>query len=501
MNSLWIEDTKEKAKFPTLEKNEETTVCIIGAGIFGLTTAYYLAKKGIKTIVIERDEIGEKVSGNTTGKITSQHGLFYDYLINSYGVEYAKKYFESNEKAIQNIKKIIEDEKIKCDFEIKDSFVYTTNQDEVQKIEKEKEAMDKIGYNAEIVTKTSLPFKITRAIKFKNQAQFHPREYMLGLCKAILENRGKIYTNSRVTDIKEEGSIYETHVGNLKVKSKYVVLATHYPIKDMPGFYFTKMYQSTSYVIAIKTKEAKLDGMYINEMQPVYSFRTAKYNGEDIILIAGSDHKTGDAIANDENYKNLENKAKQLYPDAEILFKWNTRDCISLDKVPYIGEFSNLMKNIYVGTGFKKWGMTLSNVAANIVVDKILGKENEYENIYNSTRMQPIKNIEEVKNMAKQTVNSIALNKLKIEKENLDKIENNNGAIIKINEQNVGIYKDEDGKVYAVKPNCAHLGCLLSWNNIDKTWDCPCHGSRFDFMGNNIYEPATLNLDVIKIEE
>ena len=186
-----------------------------------------------------------------------------------------------------------------------------------------------------------------------------------------------------------------------------------------------------------------------------------------------------------------------MYPDCKVLFKWNTRDCISLDKIPYIGEFSSFMRNVYVGTGFKKWGMTTSNVAANIVADKIIGKNNKYEEIFTASRVKPIKNRWEVENMLKETVNSIALNKFKIESYSIEQIENDNAAIIKLNGQNVGVYKDVYGKVYAVKPNCSHLGCLLSWNNMDKTWDCPCHGSRFNYKGENIYEPAIKNLEKI----
>ena len=182
-----------------------------------------------------------------------------------------------------------------------------------------------------------------------------------------------------------------------------------------------------------------------------------------------------------------------------MLFKWDTRDCISLDKIPYIGEFSNLMKNIYVGTGFKKWGMTSSNVAATIVTDKILGKENKFSDVFSATRVKPIKNRWEVQNMLKQTVNSIAFNKFKIEPYSIDQIESDNAAILEINGENVGVYKDITGKIYAVKPNCSHLGCLLSWNNADKTWDCPCHGSRFDYMGRNIYEPAIKDLEIKEI--
>ncbi len=500
MESLWIETTKNQINLKSLEKDENTEVCVIGAGMFGLTTAYYLTQQGKKVIVIEKGEIGEKVSGNTTGKITSQHGLFYDHLISDYGVEYARKYLDVNEQAISRIKEIIDKEQIECEFKNKSAYVYTTKQDEIIEIEKEVDAVRKIGKDAQIVTKTDLPFKVEAAIEFKDQAQFHPRKYMLGLANAILK-QNKIYNFTIALNVEKnlDGFTIQTDKGN--INSKYVVLATHYPIVNMPGFYFAKMYQSTSYVIGIETNSKLPQEMYINIKDPIYSFRTAEYNGKEILLIGGSDHKTGEPIPDNANYENLEKKAKELYPDCKILFKWNTRDCIGLDKIPYIGEFSNLMKNMYVGTGFKKWGMTFSNIAANIVTDKILGKENKYAEIFDSTRMNLVKNRWEVKNMAKETVNSILLNKFKIEPGDLSQIQNDNGGIVEINGENVGIYKDPQGKIYAVKPNCSHLGCLLSWNNIDKTWDCPCHGSRFDYMGKSIYEPSIKDLEILDVQK
>lgn len=494
MESLWIETTKDELSLKPLEKDEETEVCIIGAGLFGLTTAYYLTLLGKKVTVIEKGKIGQKVSGNTTGKITSQHALFYNHLIKDYGEEYACKYLEANEEAIRNIKDIIEKEKIECDFSERKAYVYTTKQDEVLDIEKEVESANKIGKDAKLVTETDLPFKVKAAIEFDRQAQFHPRKYMLGLAKSILKEN-IIYNFTTVKDVKKEGDIFTVYTDRGIINSKYVVLATHYPIINAPGFHFLKMYQSTSYIIAIETKSKLPQGMYINDKPPIYSFRTACYNNKDILLIGGSDHKTGEAIPDNSKYEDLEKKAKELYPDCKVLFKWNTRDCISLDKIPYIGEFSNLMKNMYIGTGFKKWGMTFSNIAAKIVTDMIMGKENKDEEIFTATRLKPIKNRWEMKNMVKESVESIALNKFKIESHSIDSIENDNGGIIKIDDDNIGIYKDKEGNIYAVNPVCTHLGCLLSWNNIDKTWDCPCHGSRFDYMGRNLYEPAIKDLD------
>ena len=496
MESLWIETTKNKINLKSLEGNEETEVCVIGGGLFGLTTAYYLTKCGKKVIVLEKGEIGSKVSGNTTGKITSQHDLFYAHLIDDYGEEYAKKYLEANEKAIQNIKQIIKEEQIDCDFSMQKSYVYTTKEDEVLEIQKEVEAVNKLGKDAKFVNKIDLPIKIKGAIEFDGQAQFHPRKYMLGLANSIIK-QNKIYQYTTVIDVEKNGEKYKVYTDKGSVEAKYIVMASHFPIMNMPGFYFVKMYQSTSYLIAVEIKSQLPQGMYINVKEPMYSFRTANYNGKEILLIGGVGNKTGEPIEDNSHYEKLEKKAREMYPDCKILYRWNTRDCISLDKIPYIGEFSNLMKNVYVGTGFKKWGMTSTNVAANIVADKIMGNKNKYEEIFTATRMKPIKNRWEVENMLKQTVNSIALNKFKIEPYSIEQIKNDNAAIIEINGDNVGVYKDIKGEIYAVKPNCSHLGCLLSWNNLDKTWDCPCHGSRFDYMGRNIYEPAIKNLEKI----
>lgn len=214
----------------------------------------------------------------------------------------------------------------------------------------------------------------------------------------------------------------------------------------------------------------------------------------------GADHKTGSKIDLSNAYNILEDEVRKYYPNCKVLYKWNTEDCITLDKIPYIGEFSHFMPNMYIGTGFNKWGMTSSNVAANIIVDKILDHENEYEDVFKATRLHPIKNNAELGNMIKETANSLVINKFKVSEKDLDEIENDTGHVFEYNGEKVGIYKDKNGKIFAVKPICTHLGCLLSWNNLDKTWDCPCHGSRFDYMGHQLYNPAIMDLDVVDVE-
>lgn len=442
MNSLWLSENLDNKNFETLESDISTDVCIIGAGIFGLTCGYYLSKVGLKVAIVDKSEISRKTTGHTTAKITSEHGLIYTYLSDTYGEQFAKDYLLANEEAIENIKNIIDTENINCDFERQSNFVYTTDNSEVTKIKREVDCVNKLGFPANFVTKTGLPFEIAGGIQFKNQAQFNPIKYVNGLSDCIIKNGGKIYTNTTVYDVKKEDDIFNTLTVGGVIKSKYVILASHYPFLNFPGMYFLKMYQSSSYVIGVDTKKTLFNGMYITLSSPTYSFRTAYYKGRKILLLGGSGHKTGTPITYEESYLALENYAKQLYPNCEILFRWDTRDCITLDKIPYIGNFSNTIDNLYVGTGFNKWGMTSSNVAANIVCDMILEKPNRYAYVFDSTRVNPIKNRTEVKNMLTESVNSLALKKLKDSKVSFDNIPINSGGIIDINNQKVGVYKD-----------------------------------------------------------
>lgn len=439
--------------------------------------------------------------GNSTAKITSQHGLFYNYLAESQGKEKAKQYLEANEEAVRNIERIIKQEQIECEFKKQDAYVFTNQETELPKIKKEVKIVQSLGFPAEFVTEIELPLAILGAIKFPNQAQFNPCKYSNGLVKAMLEKNVRIFENTKVVDLKNKNELYEVITENgSSVTAKYVVLSSHYPIINTPGYYFLKMYQSSSYVVAVETQKTLFQGMYINSEKPTFSFRTAGDEQSNLLLVAGMDHKTGEKKDLSNNYNELLKMAKQIDPACKLKYQWCTQDCISLDKIPYIGRFSSLMPNVYIGTGYKKWGITNSNVAANIIVDKILEKENPYEDVFTSTRLEAIKNHQEVGNLLKEVAKSLVIEKLKIPDETLKEITNGDGKIVELNGKKVGIYKDETGQLFAVKPVCSHLGCELSWNNSEKTWDCPCHGSRFSYMGKSIYDPSINNLERIDIE-
>ena len=462
MESFW--NKGKTKKFEEIKENIEVDTCIIGGGLTGISVGYEVSQKQ-RIAIVERENICSHTSGCTTGKITSQHGLFYEYLINSKGKEFAKRYLEANENAIKNIENIINKEKIECDFERQDSYVFTEKEDEIQKIETEYNAVQSIDNSrSELVKKVDLPLKNIRiAIKFKNQAQFNPVKYAEGLISKILDNRGIIYEDSKATNIEKLGNNYIVYVNNNKVIAKNIVIATRYPFISMPGYYFLKMYQSTSFAVVADVREKLFEGMYINSEIPTISFRTIKDGDKDLLLAVGYDYKTGTGGLTN-GYKELEKVIRRMYPASQFLYRWSAEDCISLDKYPYIGDFSTFMPNVYVATGFNKWGVTSSNIAAEIITDKIMKKENKYEKIFKARRMEPVKNIKEVGNMIKESTNGIVASRLTLPE----------------------------------KPKCTHLGCELHFNDVDKMWECPCHGSKFTEEGKVIETPANKDLKIGK---
>ena len=299
--SYWVESTKQ-TNFPSLAKDISTDVLIIGGGITGILTAYMLSNSNLNITIVEADKMAMGVTANTTAKITSQHGLLYDYLLNSFDFETAKGYLDSNEEAIKLVSQIVEKEKIDCDFSYQDSYVYTCQKSNVQKIVDEVSAITSLGLKAEYVTECPLPFNIEAGIKFPNQAQFHPRKYLLNLLSVLETKNINLFENSKVIDIKHTNNMYEVYTNEYKITTKYLVMASHYPIKNFPGMYFIKMYQDSSYAIGVELNQDVFDGMYISCDFPSYSFRNAiQANGKKLLIVGGSVHKTGDSSCNIED--------------------------------------------------------------------------------------------------------------------------------------------------------------------------------------------------------
>lgn len=497
MKTYWEEERKRYKSWKGIDNDIKTDICIIGGGLTGLSVAYYTSIN-TDVVVLEKEKICNSTSGANTGKVTSQHGLFYDYLLQSQGEEFAKKYLKNNEEAINEIEKIVSSNNIDCDFERESAYVFTNQEQELKKVKVENKVVNCLKESlCNYTDNVELPIESKGAIEFKNQAKIHPLKYGYGLASIVEKNGGKIFENSHVKNITKKDDKYVIEVNDKKVIANYVVLATRYPIISVPGFYFLKMYQSTSYAMVFDCKEPLFKGMYISAEVPTISFRTIKEKGKELLLAVGYDYKTGTGEEED-GYKSITNIVVKMYPNAKCLYKWTAEDCISLDKIPYIGEYSSTMKNMYVATGFNKWGITSSNIAGRIIADKIFHKGNKFEDVFTSTRLEPIKNKEEFLNMAKEAGKSIILSKFKIPKEKLDTIQNDEGKIINVNDKKIGVYKDKTGKIYAVKPICTHLGCELYFNNIEKIWECPCHGSKFNYDGTSIEVPSNKNLEILE---
>lgn len=476
MKSVWSESCKFR-KREALNKDIKTDVLVIGAGIAGILTAYMLKQKGRDVVLIDAAEIASGNTKNTTAKITSQHDLIYSKLITEFGEEKARQYAKANELAIKKYKEIIEDKRIECDFEEKPAYVYSLN--EVDVLKEEVEAAKNLGIDAEFVQEANLPFKINGAVKFNNQAQFNPLKFLKGISNELV-----IYENTRALEIKE--NLVVTSGGNITANN--IVVATHYPIMNAPGYYFMKMHQERSYVLALENT-SEIDGMYIDLNKEGYSFRT--YNN--LLLLGGISHRTGE---NEEggSYDELRKVAKRLYPKAKGKYYWSAQDCMTIDGIPYIGRYSSETPNIYVATGFNKWGMTSSMVSAMIISDMILEKENDFSEIFSPRRFDLSLSINNIANDLIETAKNFIAQKVSIPSSEIEHIKNGHGGIIEYNGEKVGVYKDKEGKEFFVSTKCTHLGCQLSWNADELTWDCPCHGSRFDYKGRLIGRPATKDL-------
>ncbi len=425
-NSVWSHEV-ELPRFESLEGDKKCDVLIIGGGLCGILCAYFLKNAGVECIVAEGESILSGTTKNTTAKITSQHGLIYSDIVSSYGKEKAQMYYKANEDAIEEYRQLAQN--IDCDFENKDAYTYSLKSRKI--IEREIYACEDAGIRCSFTQKSELPFEIKGAVKFSNQAQFNPLKFAREICRDL-----NIFEHTLVKGI--ENGVAVTDKG--KIHPKKIIVATHFPFLDKHGAYFLKLYQHRSYVSAYENVP-NLDGMYVDEDTKGMSFRSYK----NLLLIGGGGHRTGKQGG---AWREINTFAKKYYPLATLKYEWATQDCMSLDKMPYIGIYSKNTPDLYVASGFNKWGMTSSMVAARLLCDLILDKKNEYEELFSPHRgiIKPqlfINGIETTINLLTPTLR-----------------------------------------------RCSHLGCALKWNKHEHTWDCPCHGSRFTQSGEVIDNPA-----------
>ena len=464
MKSIWNESCKFD-KREELKGDIKTDVLVIGAGIAGILTGYLLKESGKEVVIIDKAEIASGNTRNTTAKITSQHDLIYNKLIQEFGEEKAKQYARANELAIRKYREIIEERKIECDFEELPAYIYSLKDTEL--IKKEVDAAKKLGIDAEFVEKINLPLEVKGAVKFNNQGQFNPLKFLEDISKELT-----IYENTRA--IKIEENLVSTDKGN--IVANYIVIATHYPIMNAPGYYFMKMHQERSYVIALENA-GNIEGMYIDYDKEGYSFRN--YKG--LLLLGGISQRTGENEAGG-SYDKLRKVAKEIYPNSREKYHWSAQDCMTIDGIPY------------VATGFNKWGMTSSMVSAMIISDFILGKENNFSEIFSPKRFDLSLSISNIAKDLSETTKNFIAQKVYIPSSEIEHIKNGHAGVVEYKGQKVGVYKNKEGKEFIVSTKCPHLGCELHWNADELTWDCPCHGSRFNYDGDLIDSPSVKDI-------
>ncbi len=434
MRSLWEKDTA-LLEFESFSGEKKTDVLIIGGGLAGILCAYFLQKFGVEYCLVEAGKIGAGVTGHTTAKITAQHGLIYGKIAGKYGLEAAARYLSINQMALENYRVLCKE--MQCDFEERDNFVYSMKSRD--KLEREMRVLERIGAGAKFAENLPLPFPTCGAVSFPKQAQFHPLKFLAGISKNLA-----IYEHTKVCGF--EGKTVMTEKG--RIKAQRIIIATHFPMLNKHGWYFVKMYQHRSYVLALKNAPLP-DGMYVDEAKDGFSFRTAG----DCLLFGGGSHRTGKRGG---SYTGLRQAAATYYPKAEEAACWAAQDCMTLDSIPYIGRYSRGTDGLYTATGFNKWGMTSSMVAAMLLSDLLLGKKNESAEVFSPSRGM----------LSGQLFLNLA--------------------------------ESAAGLLHFGKRRCPHLGCALRWNREEHSWDCPCHGSRFSADGHLLDNPANGNLKPLK---
>ncbi|NHN47430.1 FAD-dependent oxidoreductase [Halostella sp. JP-L12] len=496
--SLWL-DTTPETDFDPLSGDLRVDAAVVGGGIAGITTATHLQEAGLDVAVLEADRVLEAVTGHTTAKVTSQHGLIYDHVRSAFDVETARAYAAANEAAIEDIADRIEDRGIDCDFRRQSAYTYVTSRENRRAVREEVSAARQAGIDAAFVEETPLPYDVECAVRFDDQAQFHPRKYLLDLVEAIPVDGSGVYEETRVTDV-ESGDPCRVETERGTVYADSVVVATHFPVFDH-GFYFAREYPKRSYVLAARLNETPPDGMHYRDEEPYFSVRTQPGDGGEFVFIGGQNHKTGQGGSTAKRYRKLAEEARERFDVASIEYRWSTQDYRTADRIPFVGRLGPSTDDVYVATGFGGWGMTGGTVAGMILSDLIAGEPNPWADVYSPTRVElrstGAEMLKENAEVAREFVGDWATKPLT----SVVTLSPGDATVTREGGSVVGTYRDADGKEYKVSAVCPHMGCLLEWNDGEKSWDCPCHGSRFTYEGEVLDGPANADLSRLDLDD
>jgi glycine/D-amino acid oxidase-like deaminating enzyme/nitrite reductase/ring-hydroxylating ferredoxin subunit len=464
-----------KTSYPKFGGSHRADVAIVGAGIVGATTAYLLSEAGLSVTLLEARRVGRQVTGRSTAKITTQHSLIYRTLIDRFGLQAAQRYADANRLGMNQIRQWIERLGIACDLEAKDAYVYCSDRSQISRLEAEAEASHKVGLDAELCERAPLPFPTTGALRSRNQAQFNPAQYLVGLAKGAEALGAQIFEKSRVTAVEEgDGWLLKTERG-ASIRVENAVLATNLPIAG-PIPYDERTRPRSHIAMAFRVDpSAVIDGMFIGVDEPTHSLRMGRDDDGLLLVVLGSKFGTGLEGDVAKHFLELEAWTRGNFEVGDAAWRWVNEDYDSPDRLPFVGA-SSQAPNLYVATGFNAWGISNGTAAGILIAQQILGETPAWASVYDPDRKVP-------KGFNKGGDSRSIVH-------GLDDIEPGGGAVMNLGQGKIAVWKGDDGVPNAVSASCTHKGCMVTWNNADRTWDCPCHGSIFATDGSVIHGPA-----------
>jgi glycine/D-amino acid oxidase-like deaminating enzyme/nitrite reductase/ring-hydroxylating ferredoxin subunit len=459
---------------------------VVGGGITGVTAALLLKQAGATVAVLEARTVGSGTTGYTTAKVTSLHQLVYTELASSFGEQGARTYGEANQAGLKRIVRFADELGIECDLRRKPNYTYADDASGLGDVEREAELARRLGLPATLTTDIDLPFDVAGAVRFGDQAEFHPLRYLLGLAEQVPGAGSHVFEHARVLSV-DQGEPCRVVANGRTVTADHVIVATGMPILDR-GLYFARESPQRSYCIAVQTRRDAPQGMYISAGEPIRSIRSHLLNGRELVLIAGEGHKpgAGDPVA---SYRRLTEWAHRHFDVESVEYRWAAHDYMPADGMPYVGRLWPLSGRVLTATGFRKWGLANGTAAAMMLSDRIQGKENPWAQTFDSTRVKPLAAGPGIVKEGIQDAWYLAADRIR-KRSGLRALSPGEGAVVSAGRRQVAVSRDGDGELHAVSARCTHLGCIVSWNAAEHTWDCPCHGSRFEPGGGVIQGPA-----------